>query len=46
MSASQLKRPRYPMPAEVRKALAEGGLRRAYRERPPYHQNDFRPPRR
>lgn len=38
---SRLKRPRYPMPAFIRTALAEGGLMAAYKERPPYQQNDY-----
>lgn len=36
-----LKRPRNPMPAHVRKALVERDLMDAYRERPPYQQNDY-----
>lgn len=38
---SKLKRPRYPMPAFVKKALNETGLMEAYRDRPPYQQNDY-----
>lgn len=36
-----LKRPRYPMPAFVRKALNEYGLMAAYKSRPAYQQNDY-----
>jgi len=35
------RRPRHPMPRFVREALAESGLLGAYRERPPYQQNDY-----
>lgn len=35
------KRPRYPMPAFVRRALAERGVMDAYRARPPYQRNDY-----
>ena len=38
---SRLKRPRYEMPDNVRKALQENGLMAAYRARPPYQQNDY-----
>jgi hypothetical protein len=38
---SKLKRPRYPMPAFVNKALEEQGLMRAYLERPAYQRNDY-----
>ena len=38
---SRLKREVYKMPAFVRRALLERGLMRAYRERPPYQQNDY-----
>lgn len=38
---SRLKRPRQPMPAEVRQALVERGLLQAYRDRPAYQQNDY-----
>lgn len=38
---SRLKRPRYPMPAFVRSALVEADLMNAYRDRPPYQQNDY-----
>ena len=36
-----LKRPRYPMPDFVRKALLERDLMDAYRARPAYQQNDY-----
>ena len=39
MSARE--RPRYPMPDYVEEALADRGLMEAYRERPPYQQNDY-----
>lgn len=35
------RRPRHPMPAFVKRALEESGLMPAYRERPPYQQNDY-----
>ncbi len=38
---SRLKRPQYPMPAYVRRALEEKGLMKAYKERPAYQQNDY-----
>lgn len=38
---SRLARPRNRMPAFVRDALNERGLRAAYRARPPYQQNDY-----
>lgn len=38
---SRLKRPLYPMPAFVRRALVERGLLGAYRQRPPYQRNDY-----
>lgn len=38
---SRLKRPRYPMPAFVRRALVENRLMEAYKDRPPYQQNDY-----
>jgi uncharacterized protein YdeI (YjbR/CyaY-like superfamily) len=34
-------RPRYAMPAFIRRALAKRGLLAAYRERPPYQRNDY-----
>jgi uncharacterized protein YdeI (YjbR/CyaY-like superfamily) len=40
-TASRLKRPRYPMPAFMRSALTKRGLMKAYRERPPFQQNDY-----
>lgn len=36
-----LARPRHPMPAFVREALAERGLADAYAARPPYQRNDY-----
>jgi hypothetical protein len=38
---SHLKRPRYPMPVFVQRALEERGLTAAYEERPAYQQNDY-----
>lgn len=39
--AQTLKRPRQPMPADIRQLLDERGLMQRYRERPPYQQNDY-----
>ena len=38
---SRLKRTHYTMPDFVRKALDQRKLMPAYRERPPYQQNDY-----
>jgi len=38
---SNLKRPRYPMPDFVRRALEEARLMDAYKARPAYQQNDY-----
>ena len=38
---SNLKRPRYSMPAFVKRALLERGLMAAYKKRPAYQQNDY-----
>jgi uncharacterized protein YdeI (YjbR/CyaY-like superfamily) len=38
---SNLKRPRYPMPDFVRRALEVRGLMADYEERPAYQQNDY-----
>ena len=38
---SRLKRPQYEMPDFVRDALIELDLMDAYRQRPPYQQNDY-----
>lgn len=35
------RRPRHPMPDDVRAALAEHGLREEYDARPPYQRNDY-----
>jgi uncharacterized protein YdeI (YjbR/CyaY-like superfamily) len=35
------RRPRYPMPAFLRTALAKHKLAEAYRARPPYQRNDY-----
>jgi uncharacterized protein YdhG (YjbR/CyaY superfamily) len=36
-----VKRPRYPMPDYVERELEGRGLAEAYRQRPPYQQNDY-----
>ena len=36
-----LKRPRYPMPENIREALESRGLMEAYQSRPPYQRNDY-----
>ncbi len=36
-----LKRAKNPMPVYVRKALSDHGLMDAYKDRPPYQQNDY-----
>jgi uncharacterized protein YdeI (YjbR/CyaY-like superfamily) len=38
---SSLSRPTHPMPEFVLRALTERGLLAAYRQRPPYQQNDY-----
>lgn len=38
---SQLRRPRYPMPDFVKRALEARGLTAAYQARPAYQQNDY-----
>ena len=38
---SRLKKTRYEMPDLIRKALLDHGLMEAYRDRPPYQQNDY-----
>ena len=35
------RRPRHPMPPFVEQALTERGVLDAYRNRPPYQQNDY-----
>ncbi|MBT8198002.1 MAG: YdeI/OmpD-associated family protein [Acidimicrobiia bacterium] len=35
------RRPRYPMPADVARALDAAGVRDEYDERPPYQRNDY-----
>lgn len=37
----RLKRPKYPMPEDVREALEKRNLMDAYTSRPPYQQNDY-----
>lgn len=41
MDMSSLKRPVYPMPVDVEKALLEFGLMQQYEARPPYQRNDY-----
>ncbi|WP_417271069.1 YdeI/OmpD-associated family protein [Celeribacter sp.] len=36
-----LKRPKHPMPDEIRKAIEARGLMAAYEARPPYQRNDY-----
>ena len=38
---SHLKRPRYPRPDFVKRALLENKVMDAYHSRPPYQQNDY-----
>ncbi len=38
---SALQRPRYPVPPDVERALAERGLMGAYLSRPDYQRNDY-----
>ena len=35
------KRPRYPMPDDIRDELNQNGLMQAYLARPPYQRNDY-----
>ena len=35
------RRPRYPMPTDVRRALEAANLMAAYDARPPYQRNDY-----
>ena len=35
------RRPRYPMPTDVRRALEDTDLMAAYDARPPYQRNDY-----
>ncbi len=37
----RLKRPRHPMPDDVRLALDKRGLTAAYEARPPFQRNDY-----
>ena len=39
--AEPLRRQRHPIPEFIRSALEKGELMAAYRERPPYQQNDY-----
>jgi len=41
MKKRAARRPRHPMPADVREALTRHGLVQAYRARPPYQRNDY-----
>ena len=36
-----MRRPRYPMPDDIKKSLAAGGVTAAYGKRPAYQQNDY-----
>jgi len=38
---SNLKRPRHPIPDDIREALKNRGLLDAYQNRPAYQQNDY-----
>lgn len=38
---SKLKRPIYEMPRDVKSRLEENNLMEAYKNRPPYQQNDY-----
>lgn len=38
---SKLKRPIYEMPGDVKSRLEENNLMEAYKNRPPYQQNDY-----
>ena len=38
---SRLKRPKYGMPGYIKDALNKSGLMSAYKNRPPYQQNDY-----
>ena len=38
---ANLKRPRYPIPEYIKKALKEHALVKAFDERPAYQQNDY-----
>lgn len=37
----QIRRPRYPMPEDIRDELNQRGLMEAYQARPPYQRNDY-----
>ncbi len=41
VDTSRLKRPLHAMPEDVRMALEQHKLLDAYRQRPPYQQNDY-----
>jgi uncharacterized protein YdeI (YjbR/CyaY-like superfamily) len=41
IDTSRMKRPINEMPEDVREALSKAKLTGAYRERPPYQQNDY-----
>lgn len=36
-----MKRPRHPIPDDIKKALAAGGVTAAYEKRPAYQRNDY-----
>ena len=37
----EMKRERYPMPDDIKRALEENGIMKDYYERPAYQQNDY-----
>lgn len=39
--AATTRRPRFPMPDDIRTALLEADLWSAYQDRPPYQRNDY-----
>ena len=39
--ATPVRRPRYPMPAEICRTLMAAGVMTKYRQRPPYQRNDY-----
>lgn len=41
MKKRAARRPRHPMPVDVREALTRHGLVQAYRARPSYQRNDY-----
>jgi uncharacterized protein YdeI (YjbR/CyaY-like superfamily) len=41
IDGTRLSREIHEMPADIRRALVERGVMAAYRQRPPYQQNDY-----